>query len=164
MSEELSRVRSAYERGRLRAAAPWALPPAALAYVSCSSCMRRDVVMAISLALSAMLVFCMWRGGVFGAAAKAGLAGGVLAWLVPVACPLPAACVAVGLATGLAIGALARTRASRRLEFVLVASCVAGLAGALGCVLVGLGSVAAMGAALALGAVPVALVPAARRA
>jgi hypothetical protein len=160
MSEGFEKVRSAYELGRLRAALPWALPPAVLAYVSCQCCVRGSVVVTMAGLLSAMLVFFVWRGGVLGAAARMGLAGGALAWLVPIACPIPAACVAAGLAAGLVIGALARTRASGRLAFVLTASLVAGLAGAVGCVLVGLGSVAAMGASLALGAVPMALVPA----
>jgi hypothetical protein len=159
MSELPAPIRRAYELGRLRVAAPWALPPAVLAYLSCTCCVRRTVLVAMGVALASLLVLFVWRGGVLGAAAKTGLVGGLLAWLVPIVCPIPTACIAAGLVTGLAVGALARTRASRRLEFVLVASLVAALAGALGCLLVGLASVAAMGASLALGAVPVAFVP-----
>ncbi len=162
MSDPLARVRRAYELGRLRGALPWALPPALLAYVSCSSCVRRDAVVAMAAALSALLVYFTWRGGVLGTAAKAGFAGGVFACLVPIACPVPAACVAAGIAAGLALGAVARTRAAKKLEFVLVASFVAALAGALGCVLVGVGGIAAMGLALGLAAVPTALVPVSR--
>jgi hypothetical protein len=160
MSDELSRVRRAYEAGRLRGALPWLLAPALLSLVSCSCCVPRTELVVLAVTLAALLVSFAWRGGAVGAAAKAGLAAGLVACLAPIACPLPAMCVGAGLFTGLALGLVARTRASRRVEFIGVACLVAALTGAMGCLLVGLAGIAAMGVALAVGAVPFVLVPA----
>ena len=74
MSEELSRVRRAYEVGRLRGALPWLLAPALLSLLSCTCCVARAELVVLTVSLAALLVGFAWRGGAAGAAAKAGLA------------------------------------------------------------------------------------------
>jgi hypothetical protein len=154
------RVRRAYELGRLRAALPWALVPLALSLLSCTCCAERSFVMLFGASLAGMLVLARWRGGVWAAAAPVGLGGGVLAWLAPFACPIAPVCAAAAFVVGIGIGLLARTRAGRRVEFLLAASLMAALGGAMGCLVLGLAGLGAAALALAIGAVPTALVPA----
>lgn len=171
----MARARRAYEWGRLRAALPLAsvvVPMIALSLVVCGSGLA---ALGFGAALFAVLVAASWRGQSYGRGARAGLLAGLVPFTLPIAqggvslcvsgvgVASTAVCVAGGTLGGLAIAAVVRRRegaTAQSLSF-LAALVVAGLAGSLGCLMLGVVGVLAMGAGLVLGATP-ALVVAAR--
>ena len=130
--------------------------------LSFAGCGRPSASIALGLVLAGVCAALVWRGGTGARAVTPGLAAGVISLAVPIlACP---ACRALNLAEaapwvvcavgGLCSGAVIAfaTAGERRDRALLVfgAGAVAALAGSLGCVIAGLGGVAAMMAALAL--------------
>ena len=120
----------------------------------------------------------VWRGGLAGRAARAGLLAGLAPLVAPIAagaighrcagCGLPATlplCLAVCLATGAAAGAilgLMAARESQRARFAGAAIAFAATTGALGCVFAGASGLAGMAIGLALGGAAPLLTAAAR--
>ncbi len=171
--ELLAKARGAYERGRRRLA--WrtmllSVPMAGLALFVCRHHGAVGVPLGMTLvAISAVLA---WRGGVAGRAVTTGLLAGLAPMFLPLVvsagCSISGAmtplCFPACIVGGLIGGAFVWSRASRvdegRKEFVLVAGGLASLAGSLGCVVLGVGGVVAMIAALAALSVPAMLVPA----
>jgi hypothetical protein len=164
------RARAAYERGRVRAALPTValvVPMVALSVVVC----RRDAVSLIGGGLlAALLLGALWRGGPLARGARAGLTAGTGALLLPMAatclhvcaggiCLLaPSACVTAGALAGAAVGVAARRREAAGAgtwAYLAPALLVAGLAGALGCVIAGLAGVVGMAIAMGLTVAPV---------
>ncbi len=160
------RAARAYERGRaaaaLRQVAPVALFLVGVPLVTGSGWAAIGALLALAGALA------LWRGGLVGRAARAGLLAGLAPLLAPVAvggighrcagCP-PAAmplciamCVGAGVLAGALLGLLA-AREPRRLPFAAVALGFAGTAGALGCVFAGAGGLLGLALGLTLGGV-----------
>ncbi len=157
----------AYELGRaasaLRQVAPIALLLVGVPLVTGSGW----AALGAGLALAGMAT--LWRGGMVGRAARAGLLAGLAPLLAPVvvgsighrcsgcgpAATMPlciAACVGAGAVAGALLGLLA-AREERRLTFAAVALVFAGTAGALGCVFAGAGGLVGLAIGLLLGGV-----------
>jgi hypothetical protein len=170
----LRRARQSYELARwakgLRAAA-LVVP---MAVVSLGGCGHRETALAIAAVLAVLAAALVWRGGVAGRGVVPGLVAGVVPLGFPlVACPLSERfgaahlpvliCVAGGVVSGAIVAAYAAREPSDRARFVVSAGLIAGVAGSMGCAILGLGGVAAMGVGLAL-STPVALAVAPRTA
>ena len=153
------RARRAYEQGRLR----WALQIGwvVLALVAFSFvAVGGSLVSALTgLLLLAVVTVLRWRGQTLGAAARAGLAAGLIpfALLVTLKCGSGAFCALGGCMAhctrfcglgGLAAGVMLATRArqhhERVVEFLVAGSVVAALTGLLGCFVGGLTGMAWM--------------------
>ena len=161
------RARRSYELGRFAAATRRALPLALPISLALAGCGAPREVLACGGALLAAVTLFLWHGQEYEAGVRPGVAAGLAPLLLPVVarfaghpCPaggcllLPAVCALGGLAGGVLLGLLApRPRAGRVVPFVVACS-VAGLTGAVGCLLYGLVGLAVMGAGLAAGAVP----------
>lgn len=160
--ERLDKMRSIYERSRLRRGlrtALFVLPMMAVSFGCCGN-LRASIVIAVALAL--LVTSLVWRGGAIARAVVPGYAAGIVPLVVPlVACPacermgisgsIPlAACVLGGLVSGAVVVYYASREREDRTAFVLAGGAVAALAGSLGCVIVGLGGVLAMTIGLAL--------------
>ena len=177
-SDTRRRAARAYERGRAFAAvcqvAPIALLLVGVPLVTGSG----PGWIALGGLLAAAGAVAVWRGGLAGRAARAGLLAGLAPLVAPIAvdaighrcagCGLPATlplCLAVCLATGAAAGAvlgLMAARESRRARFAAVAIGFAATTGALGCVFAGASGLAGMAIGLALGGAAPLLTAAAR--
>jgi hypothetical protein len=162
-----ARARRAYETGRLGWAARRGVLLAPLVGVSFLCCGRPVPTLACGVLLVLVVVFCLWRGQEHGR----GVAPGLLAGGIPLALPIltrasghlcaaggcllfPSMCAIGGLLGGVALGLLApRPRDGQAIPFV-TACVVAGLAGALGCLLYGLVGLGVMIAGLLAGAAP----------
>jgi hypothetical protein len=162
-----SRVRRAYELARLRQALRWASVVLPLAALSHTCCISPAALWSLCAAAFAAVLYASWRGQAAGAGAKAGLVAGFAAWVPPVTAQwaglgfstiVLALCLGSGVIGGLLVGWQLRRHASGRPYFVLAASVVAGLTGALGCVVAGAGGVAGMALGELLGAAPFAVV------
>jgi hypothetical protein len=169
-----ARARSAYERGRLRAALPLtatSVPMVALALLATG---RLAATLAGGALLAALLAAASWRGQDFARGARTGLLAGLGPYLLPLAtrctahlcvdgvCLLyPAVCISGGVLAGLAVVFLARRAVPRApsAAYVGAALAVAGLAGSLGCVMAGAVGVFGMAGGLAVGATPLLLRP-----
>jgi hypothetical protein len=170
------RAARAYELGRtaaaLRQVAPVALFLVGVPLLTGSG----SAVLGAALALAGAAT--LWRGGVIGRAARAGLLAGLAPLLTPAlvgglghhcagcgpAVPMPlciAMCVGAGAIAG-ALLALMAARERRRLTFAAVALAFAATAGALGCVFAGAGGLLGLAAGLTLGSVPPLVAAAAR--
>jgi len=161
------RARRAYELGRLAAASRRALPLALPISLALAGCGAPQEVLACGGGLLLAVTLFLWRGQEYEAGVWPGVAAGLAPLLLPVlvrfaghpcrtgACLLlPAVCALGGLAGGVLLGLFApRPRAGRVVPFVVACS-VAGLTGAVGCLLYGLIGLAVMAAGLAAGAVP----------
>lgn len=163
-----ARARRAYETGRLVLAlrgSALLLPLAAVA-LACGTDPRVTLLSGALLALC--VAFFLWRGGEFRRGVRPGLTAGAAPLLVALFCPLtthictgglclllPVVCALGGLAGGVALGVLAPLPSEGRGVPLLVASILAGLTGALGCLLYGVIGIAGMIAGLLAGAVPV---------
>ncbi len=171
MSEALiARARRAYEIGRLRTALLYAAPAVPLAALSHSCCIDAPALWSLCAAAFVAIAFSVWRGRSLGAGARAGLAAGLLSWLLPLAArwlglPMTAAavplCFGAGVASGMVVAWQARRRQDDRAWFLLAAAVVAGLVGGLGCIIAGAGGLLGMIAGEVIAAVP--LVALARR-
>jgi hypothetical protein len=162
------RARAAYERGRLLSALPTVALVAPMVGLSLAVCGRVAASLSAGVLLSAVLAAALWRGQDVARGARAGLAAGAAALLLPMATCLhlcaggvclmaPSACIGAGALGGAAIGLLARRRASESLLGGYLASglAVAALAGSLGCVIAGLGGVLGMSAGMAAAVAPI---------
>jgi hypothetical protein len=160
-NELLARARHAYERGRVRLALRTLLltvPMGALSVGCCQSLVVSVGLGGLLVVASALLV---WRGGVGGRAVTSGLLAGVAPVVLPLAmragCSISgvglryclSACALGGVIAGAVIWVAAMREKETRKEFVLVAGTVATVAGALGCVVLGVSGVVAMTVALA---------------
>lgn len=157
------RARRAYERGRLRAAVPWALWPLAVGAVAVlmRTCPTWLGVSAASV-VAALVVRLLVRGGALARAAKLGLAVGTaafgLAWAsVELSCADGCAvdswttrllCGSAGLALGVVIGAHRRHAGAT----IVGVAALAAVFGALGCATAGGGAVIGLAVALLAGA------------
>ncbi len=159
------RARDAYEAGRLllglrRAAV--VLPMTALSFAVCD----HPVATAVDGGLLTLLVaLCAWRGAGFGRGARIGLWAGAPPLLLPtlveaagrVCCGAsfcsPTLCIAGGIAGGALLGVWALRRPLDAATLG-AAALVAGLAGTLGCLLLGASGVAGLVAGLGVGATP----------
>jgi hypothetical protein len=168
----LSRSMRAYEFGRARHAATFALPLAALSVVAACLGTKPATACVVGLALLATAWFLLWRGQTLGRS----VFPGILAGLVPLALAVGArayghvctgsqcvslcipACTVGGVLAGFLIARAGRHAASRG-RFVLGASALAVLVGSLGCSCVGYGGVAGLGVGLLLTLLPAALTP-----
>lgn len=159
----LARAHRAYERGRLR----WALgrtaaaiAVTAVALVGCPAPGRSALCAA---ALGIVLAACLWRGGTWSRGARLGFVAGLAPCLLPAAaravhaccdgvCPSPpAVCLTAGVVAGLLLGWLGlRLHGDRRLW--LAAAATATLAGAIGCLALGLAGVGGMALGILAGA------------
>ena len=162
-----TRVRRAYERGRLWSATLRALSIVPLVVLATSCCAARREVVVCGAVLLVAVTALRWRGQEFAAGVGPGLGAGLLPLLLPVAGRLaghpctaascsvmPVVCALGGLAGGILLGVLAPPpRAGSRVPFV-VACAVAALTGAVGCLLYGLVGLVVMGAGLTVGATP----------
>ena len=159
-----ARARPAYERGRLRRALPVAVaipPVAALAFVQCVNPLASIVcAAALALAVGALL----YRGQDWGRGARAGLAAGMAPFAFPIVIEasgspalcelLPWFCAAGGVCAGLVLASRRRTRVEKPAVYWIAAAAVAGLAGAVGCLIAGAAGLLGLAAGLAVGAAP----------
>jgi hypothetical protein len=163
-----ARARRAYETGRLWHAlrrALWLLPLAAVSRLGC--CADPVAVIVCGAALFTAVTLFLWRGGDYARGVGPGILAGVAPLLLPVVVQTsghlcaggrclfyPGACLAGGLAGGLALAFLApRPVAGNGVAF-MAACLVAGLTGAIGCLLYGVIGFGGMAVGLLLGAVP----------
>lgn len=169
-NEVLSLAHAAFERGRTRLAARTLLFTVPMVALSTSCCARLPLHLALGAALVAAGAWLAWRGGVGGRALPVGLAAGVVPmWLPSLArasCSMTGgcgeglpACVAGGLVAGALIAWRSAKMTDGRRDYVLAAGGIASLAGAMGCVILGIGGVAAMIVALVALSGPAILVP-----
>jgi hypothetical protein len=164
--ELLAIARRAYERGRTAKALRTAALALPMALLSLDCCAKHEATLLLAALLAALSGALTFRGGAMGRGVVPGFVAGAVPLLVPLfACSACAAvggplafapCVVGGLASGAIIAHYAAREGEERGAFVVAAGTVAALAGSLGCVLVGLGGLVAMGAGLAL-ATPIAL-------
>ncbi len=166
-SELLERAKGAYERGRARRAARVAVFVLPMIAISLGCCSRHDVSLIAGTVLMGLAVGFKWRGGPWDRAVRPGLLAGVVPLLLPLvagACgPGSDGCARYGwplcVLGGLLAGAVVVRHALRqpgeeRRVFLVAAGALAMAAGSLGCVLVGLSGVAAMGAGLVVVSAP----------
>lgn len=171
--ELLANARGAYERGRRRLAWRTMLLSVPMAGLALLGCHHVDVGVPLGMTLVVISAVLAWRGGVAGRAVTTGLFAGIAPMFLPLlasaSCSIGGAsverlCFPACIAGGLIGGTILWSRASRvvegRTEFVLVAGGLAAIAGSLGCVVLGVGGVVAMVAALAVLSVPAMLSPA----
>ncbi len=169
-NEALALAHAAFERGRARLAARTLLFTVPVVALSTSCCARLSLHVALGLVLVAASAWLAWRGGVGARALPVGLAAGVVPmWLPALASAscsvtggcaegLPA-CIAGGLVAGALIAWRSGKVAEAKRDYVLAAGGIASLAGAMGCVVLGIGGVMAMLVALAALSGPAILVP-----
>lgn len=156
-----ARAERAYEFGRARRAATFAVPLLALAVIATCLGARPLTAAGVGGLLLATAGVFLWRGQTLGRS----VFPGVVAGLVPLALAVGArsyghictgtecvslcipACTAGGMVAGLLIARTARHAAARG-PFLLGASALALLVGALGCSCVGYGGVAGLGVGL----------------
>jgi hypothetical protein len=137
-------------------------------FVSFGCCGNPHASAAIGAILATLVTVLVWRGGSAARAVVPSLSGGLAALAIPLlACPgcaalgiegaLPfASCVLGGVASGAVVVYYASREPEDKVTFVVAGGAVAALAGSLGCVVVGLGGIAAMAVGLAVVA-PIAL-------
>lgn len=160
-SDLRTRARRAYEQRRLWDALPWIIPATVLTLASIGLS-GAWIPLPLGMALAALLVSFVWRGGVLGRAIVPGLLAGSLGWGIPtvwawsVGCcgeSCSMACTSVALVGGVVGGALLwRSAPSGALGSLAIASCCA----AMGCVPLGVGGLVGL-LALALVGLPAAL-------
>ncbi len=169
---QLLRARRAYELGRLRRASRAALivlPMIGLSLVACSS---TELSLGAGAALLLVAIGLGWRGQAYGRAVVPGLLAGSVPLVLPLLlrggayCCIGGGCWSVcmvgciggGLVAGASVGLAAaaeRERAERAI-FLLGAATLAGLAGVLGCAIVGAAGIAGMVSAIVVVSLPVA--------
>lgn len=165
----IGRARRAYEWGRVRAALPAVAVVVPMVALSLVFCGRGLASVGCGAALAAVLLAAGWRGQDYRRGVRVGLVAGLGPFVMPIAqggvmfCTSgvcwasPAICVVGGTLGGLMIAAFVLRRrdgAAVSTSFLVTALVTAGLAGSLGCLMLGLIGVLAMGAGLAMGATP----------
>lgn len=171
--ELLAQARRSYESGRRRLAARTLLLSVPMAGAGLAACRHLLVGLPLALALVIVGAALAHRGGVAGRAVIPGLLAGLAPMLLPltacVGCSLDGAglervcfpaCVAGGLVGGAVLWATSARVGEGRREMVLVAGTLASIAGALGCLLLGVTGIVTMIAALVVSSAPAMLVPA----
>ena len=161
-SDLLLRARRAYERGRLfKAGRAVALVPPMLV-VSLFGCVDRTVSAGIAAILATLAATLVWRGGAAGRGVVPGFMAGAASLAIPLlVCPACAAsglgavlpfvvCALSGVVSGWIVVSFATREADDRAAFIVAGGAIAALAGSLGCIVAGVGGIAAMGAGLAL--------------
>jgi hypothetical protein len=160
-NELLARARHAYERGRVKLALRTLLLTLPMSALSVGCCQSLSLSLGLGGLLVAASALMVWRGGVAGRAATSGLVAGVAPVVLPLAmracCSISgvglryclSACALGGIIAGAVIWVAATREKDARKEFVLVAGTIATVAGALGCVVLGVSGVVAMTVALA---------------
>jgi hypothetical protein len=171
-SPERARARRAYELGRWRLALRVA--PAVLGMLVLSFRVGSHPVLTVlagATLLGLALAF-RWRGQVWGRAVMPGLLAGSAPLVLP---PLLRSaghccigntcwsfcmlgCTLGGLLAGVAIGVASAREKEGRLKFLGAATVLAGLAGSLGCAIVGAAGIAGMALAVILSSLPAAAV------
>ena len=155
-------ARRAYERGRWRRAAPWALWPLGLAGLGMLiGCCPAPHAITLGCVLAPLVVWARVRGQEWGSTAARGLAGGTaafaLAWMGIGVCAADGCdtsavtslvCGSVGLGVGLVIG----TRVGS-LQAVAATVAFAATMGTLGCASAGVAAALGLGLAMLGGAV-----------
>lgn len=158
MTDRREVVRAAFERGRWRRAAPWAVPALLLAAAAFASGSHSALVVGPVLALG--LVGLRHRGGDLGRGAVTGLLAGTLpfvlivGWKCSGTCS-PVSCAAIGVLSG--VGAalvLARGLQSQSTGWAVSAVAVAAATSALPCFALGAHGLLVIPALLAASAVP----------
>jgi hypothetical protein len=159
-----ARARRAYERGRFRRALPVAIaipPVASLAFVQCAEPLA-SILCALVLAL--LVAALLHRGQDWGRGARAGLVAGMAPFAFPIVIEasgspalcelLPWFCAAGGICAGLVLAARRRTHVQKAPIYWIAAALVAGLAGAVGCLIAGAAGLMGLAVGLAIGAAP----------
>ena len=159
-----ARARRAYERGRIGRSLPVAVaipPVASLAFVQCVD-PRASIVCAVALAL--LVGGLLYRGLDLGRGARAGLFAGMAPFAFPIVIEasgspalcelLPWFCAAGGLCAGLILASRRHARVQKVSHYWIAAAIVAGLAGAVGCLIAGAAGLLGLAAGLAIGAAP----------
>jgi hypothetical protein len=160
------RSRRAYELSRVRLGLVAALPVIPLVAFSMLACGRPALTIATGVVLFAVTASLYARGQAYGRAIMPGYLAGAAPLLLPVALRASGyccfggvcwsgcmvACVAGGLLAGLGAGFFAAAEHRSRGPFLVSLLLVAGLVGALGCVMIGLSGVVGMTVALGLSA------------
>jgi hypothetical protein len=164
----LLRARRAYEWGRVQHALIKSWPVAIVAAVSYALYYEPSLTAAISIVLFVASAALVWYGRVAAQAQNLGLKAGTLAFVLPLAafhlnvqaiCPTATQMLlftgSAGLAVGIVLSVASTYQESGRDAFLLFATLVAGLCGALGCILFGLAGMAGMVAGVLLSTAPV---------
>jgi hypothetical protein len=165
-----SRARRAYELGRLRLGLRTALVVMPMIGLSLLLSTRPALSWSAGALLFALVAALSARGGAHGRAVVPGLLAGSLPLLLPAllrtsghcciggACwsMCMAGCIVGGLFAGVAIGLVAASEPERS-RFLLASTAIAGLAGALGCVMAGALGIAGMALAVLASSWPIAL-------
>ena len=168
--------RRAYELGRARLGLGTAWVVAPMVALSLLVCTRPLLTLATGACLFLVAAALRWRGEVYARALVPGFLAGSAPLLLPLlfrsashcciggvccsACLL--GCIGGGVIAGVAVGLAAALERDQRGVFLLSATLVAGLAGMLGCAIVGLSGIAGMMIALAVTSLPVTLAARAR--
>ncbi|MCI0407025.1 MAG: hypothetical protein L0191_00455 [Acidobacteria bacterium] len=159
-----ARSRRAYEVGRLTHAVLRVSPLVPLMALALLGCSPSHEVLACAGTLLLVVTLLFWRGQEWSVGVAPGIAAGLVPMLFPIIIQvgghlclpgscllLPAGCAAGGLLGGSLLGIAApRPRAGRMTPFIVACS-VAGLMGAVGCLLYGLVGLAVMAAGMATG-------------
>lgn len=162
-----ARARRAYELGRLRHGLTLALVVPPLALLSLFGCGAPELTLACGGALLVLVVGLGWRGQGYGRAVLPGVIGGVAPFAAPLllrwtgstctgglCLSLVVACLAGGVVAGAFAGACVRRMAGGSAGVLVASLAVAGLTGALGCVLAGAGGMLGLGVGMLAGAAP----------
>lgn len=171
-SLQRARARRAYELGRWRYALRAA--PAVLAMIALSIAAGGSALLAgvAGVALLGLSVALGWRGQVWGRAVLPGLLAGSAPLVLPPLlrsaghCCIGGSCWSLcllgctlgGLLAGVAIGVTSAREREGQAKFLCAATAVAGLAGILGCAIVGAAGITGMALAVLLSSVPAAAV------
>jgi hypothetical protein len=158
------RARRSYELARLRRSwrATWLIAPMALVVHPACGTPALTIGAAVLLAIACAAL--TWRGEAWAKAVYPGLSAGFFAAVVPMIAKLSGlcgeselcamACVLGGVAAGAIVAIRARALEGDRRSFIVAASVLATIGGAMGCALAGLGGLAGMTAGLLLPTAP----------
>lgn len=160
----VARCRRSYEIGRLTHAGIRVSPLVPLMALALLGCSPSQEMLACAGILLAVVTLLLWRGQEWGVGVGPGIAAGLVPLLLPIgsravghfclpgSCLLmPGLCAAGGLLGGFLLGLVApQPRVGRMVPF-MVACSVAGLMGAVGCLLYGLVGFVVMAAGLVTG-------------
>lgn len=165
----LAQARTRYELGRLRRTTgdTWAVVP--ILAVGAVHRSNWGLILLVGVVLFALTTLFSWRGQGWGRAIWPGFLAGAVPLIVPSLAPANSVCwiggscwslctllcPVSGLLSGLAVGILANQQEGRRVDFILAATLIAGVTGAVGCALAGALGIAGMLAGGLLGLLPV---------
>jgi hypothetical protein len=153
-----AQAKRAYEVGRLREAAAFAVFVVPMVVLSLLVCQQPGLSGLGGSVLLSLAVGFRWRGGALGRAVLPGLLAGSVPLVLPVLmrssghCCIGGACwsicmlgcVAGGVLAGVAVGVASRAEQEGRWAFLSAATLIAGLSGLLGCAVVGTAGIVGM--------------------